>query len=103
MAVLILPQEKAEEIIKKHKNAKEVKITKFTDKSGTEPGQNYSGDLTAVDITALVDGQEVTFHWIVKTPPVKEGRHIIQRLVKQEEKEVKMYNEYVGCGNTSSK
>ncbi len=73
-----------------------VEVVKHASKVHTAKGDNYCGEVCAVDMEVKVEGEANAkeMHWIVKTLPVTQIIPVpVIRAMKMEEKEAAMYTE----------
>lgn len=54
--------------LKKNQGTDDVQLVECKVTPGSEVGDNYSGMVTACDMTAKVKGVTKEFHWIIKLP-----------------------------------
>ena len=91
----ILTKGKVLSILKKVTETDNVDIVDFTVKPGTEAGDNYSSEMTAVDIKAKVNGMEKDFHWMVKVAMNTPDNLVFIRGLRMEETEVNFYKDII--------
>lgn len=97
MPLAQLTESKLKEMAVAHFKTKNVDIIKHNVKLATAKGDNYCGDVCAVDMVVKVDnGEEEELHWIVKTLPGEPlfPLHVIKAR-RLEEKEIFVYTEVI--------
>ncbi|TRY72439.1 hypothetical protein TCAL_08149 [Tigriopus californicus] len=88
----ILSREKILTILTKIYPESKIDIQTLTAKDGVGEGQNFSGQVQACDVRALVDGQVKEHHWMVKFPPNDPNRMPVTRASHMEQKEIQFFS-----------
>jgi len=77
--------------VKKHEKAEEVTIVKMEDASGNVKGEGFMSALVILKVEAIVNGQNKTYNWVVKSMPREVNRAIMSLKIKADEREVNFF------------
>ena len=88
----ILHKAKITQIVKEIEKTDNVTINKLEVKPGADKGANFSGEVLSCKVEADVDGSAKSYHWMVKLPAKDPNKLPMNRAMRQEEKEIKVYN-----------
>ena len=74
-----------------HEKAEEVTIVKMEDASGNVKGEGFMSALVILKVEAIVNGQNKTYNWVVKSMPREVNRAIMSLKIKADEREVNFF------------
>ena len=69
-----ISQEALEQAIKNETKSQNVTVKSFERSGGSNKGENFTCVMIAIEVTALVDGQEKCFHYMAKCLPANAFR-----------------------------
>ncbi len=99
----VLTEAKIKDILKVSQKAKDVQILDYQWKEGSSKGDNYSSEVVACDIQAVIDGDKREYHWFAKVPIDDSDGNKFNRMMKMEEKEIMFYRDMLPAWNRLAK
>lgn len=91
----VLTPEKLLHMVKTIEKTDNVELINQVVRPGTEKGENYASELSAVEVEAKVNGSAKKYQWMIKLPPMDKGRLMINEAMMLEKREIAFYNDLV--------